>query len=187
LGRLQRKTFVQRVRALTAKQSFVAEVADSLLRARAALVAEKAAIEVRLLAIAREDSVCRRLMTAPGVGELTALQFRCAIDEPRRFSRSRSVGAHFGMTPKTFQTGETTFRTRITGWGDGNVRRALVLAAWTLLKKNTKRSWLGDWTREVAARRGAGRAMVAAARRLSVVLHRMWVSETDFQWSVAPV
>jgi transposase len=180
-----RCTFDQRVEVLAGRHPFAAAMIRSLLAARTALISEKIVIEGKLLSIARNDAVCRRLMTAPGIGELTALCFKSAIDEPHRFPKSRAVGAHFGMTPKTIQSGETLFRGRITGWGDGAVRQGLVVAAWTLFRKNTRRSWLSDWAVQIAQRRGAGKAIVAAARRLAIVLHRMWVSETDFQWKSA--
>jgi transposase len=186
LAKLQRQTFDQRVRALVEKQPFYKGLIESLLSARAALLREKDLIDAQLSSIARADPVCRRLMTAPGVGEAVALRFRSAIDEPRRFQKSRAVGAHFGMTPKTWQSGEVSVQGRITGWGDGSVRRALVLAAWTFFRKNTRKCWLSTWAAELARRRGAGKAVVAVARRLAIILHRMWVSETDFQWG-APV
>jgi transposase len=182
----RRHTFEQRVYALLDRHPFVENAIRSLMTARAALLREMQAIEAGLIATASDDPVCRRLMTAPGVGAITALTYRSAIDEPHRFARSRAVGAHFGLTSGIWQTGETLIQGRITKWGDGNVRRALVLAAWQLLRSNTRRSWLSALVMHIAEHRGAGRAVVAGARRLAIVLHRMWVTETDFRWEASP-
>lgn len=186
LAKQKRLTYEKRVRAMIAKQPFYKSLVESLLNARTALLREKAVIDAKLSSIARNDEVCRRLMTAPGVGEIVALTFRSAIDEPNRFRRSRAVGAHFGMTPRTWQSGNLCCRGRITGWGAESVRRTLYVAAWTVFRSMSRPSWLSDWASNVAERRGRGKAVVAVARRLAVVLHRMWVSETDFQWA-APV
>jgi transposase len=186
LPRLSQSSFEQRVHQILRLNATVRAVIEPLLRVRAAMVVEKRAFDASLDAIASKDPVCRRLMTAPQVGALTALVFRCAIDEPRGFSSSRSVGAHFGITPKTKQSGETSRRGRITGWGDASVRRMLVLAARGLFRKKARPSWLTEWAAQVAARRGTGKAIVAAVRRLAVILHHMWISETDFRWE-API
>lgn len=182
LARLQRRTYEVRVRALIAENPSVRSLVETLLAARAAILRERDGIEEKLIAIARADPVCLRLMTAPGIGELTALLYRCSIDEPRRFPRSRAVGPHLGLTPRMYQSGEVEWRGRISRSGDGALRRALVTAAMTSLKKNTRDSWLKTWARDIAERRGGMKAGIAVARRLAVILHRMWVTETDFRW-----
>jgi transposase len=186
LARLQRRTYEARVRALIAGSPFMKSLIEPLLAARAAILRERDGIEARLLTTARADPVCQRLMTAPGVGELTALIYRSSIDEPARFPRSRALGPHLGLTSRTYQSGDVEWRGRITKCGDGILRRALVTAAMTSLKKNTRESWLKAWARGVAERRGGMKAAIAVARRLAVVLHRMWVTQTDFRWE-APV
>ncbi|MDR3510251.1 MAG: IS110 family transposase [Caulobacteraceae bacterium] len=177
----------QRVRALIGGRAFIASVIEPLLTVRTSILQAKKDIDARLLAIAEDDPVCRRLMTAPGVGALTALIYRASVDEPGRFAKSRSLGAHFGLTPRMRQSGETARPGRITRWGDGSVRRALFLAARSLCQAHARRSWLTQWADAVIARRGYMRGMVAVARRLAVVLHRMWVTQTDFRWeALAP-
>jgi len=161
----------------------VAETIGPLLRARQALQVEKRLLDEKVRAEGNADPTCRRLMTAPGVGVLTAMIFKSAIDEPLRFAKSRSIGAHLGLTPKRRQSGETSYQGRITKWGDRPARAALYLAARSLCAPRARRSWLTEWAEEVRARRGYRRSIVAVARRLAVILHRMWVSETDFQWS----
>lgn len=177
------KSFEQRVRSLAGKDRTLNLVIDPLLEAWRCIGAQIKALEEGIKDVIRNDPVCERLMTAPGVGPITALTYRAAIDDPARFKRSRTVGALFGLAPRGFQTGETDRSRRISKRGDSEVRRALFLAARTLRRQGARPSWLKAWGDEIATRRGGLRAIVAMARRLAVVLHRMWVTETDFRWS----
>jgi len=131
-----------------------------------------------MLRLVREDAVCRRLMTVPGVGPVVAITFTSAVDDPGRFTRSKAVGAHFGLTPKKYQSGQTDVTGGITWVGDALVRTALYEAANAMLKASTRFSSLKRWAMEVAKRRGVKRAKVALARKLATVLHRMWVDGT---------
>ncbi len=135
-----------------------------------------------MLVIARTDEVCRRLMTVPGVGALVAVTFTSGVDAPERFTRSRAVGAHFGLTPKKHQSGETDITGAVSRVGDVMVRTALYEAAHILLTRAVRFSSLKRWALEVAKRRSMRRAKVALARKLAVVLHRMWVEGTTFRW-----
>jgi transposase len=120
-------------------------------------------------------------MTAPGVGPLAALSYRTAIDVPERFARSRDVGVHLGLTPRTFKSGNAERRGRISKFGDRGARAALFIAARVLLSKRTRGCGLKTWGLKVAARRGYMKAVIAVARRLAATLHTMWVSGTDFR------
>ena len=122
-------------------------------------------------------------MTAPGVGAVVALTFRATIDQPQRFVHSRAVGAHVGLTPKRYQSGEIDYDGGVSKCGDALLRTMLFEAAQTMLTRAKKWSWLKAWGMRVAQRRGIRRAIVAVARRLAVVLHRMWVDGTEFRWS----
>jgi len=178
-----RSTFERRVRKLVGSNTDLASLVEPLLLVRACILDEMDAFQHRVVSAATEDPVCRRLMTAPGVGPVTALTFRAAVDEPRRFSRSRDVGPHFGLTPKAHQSGEMDRSGRITKRGDGSVRTALFLAAQYQLRRNAKDSWLRAWGLAIAVRRGRMKATIAIARRLAVSLHRMWLTDTDFRWT----
>ena len=186
LGEITKSRFADRVRELAAGQSILEAVAEPMLRAREALRAEAATLHRRMLAIVREHEVCRRLMTVPGVGAVVALTFVAAVDDPTRFRRSKDVGAHFGLTPKRYQSGETDVVGGITRVGDASVRVALYEAANVLLTRTTRFSALKRWAMEVAKRRGARRAKVVLARKLGTVLHRIWVDGTEFRWSKEP-
>ena len=137
----------------------------------------------RLLAIVRDDEVCRRLMTVPGVGPVVALTYRATVDVPARFRKSKSVGAVFGLTCSRYQSGESERSGRISRCGDEMMRVMLYEAAQVMLTRTNKWSWLKAWAMQIARRRGKKRAIVALARRLAVIMHRIWVDGTEFRWT----
>jgi transposase len=116
---------------------------------------------------------------------VVALTYRASVDQLHRFLHSRAVGAHVGLTPKRHQSGETDYDGGISKCGDAMLRTMLDEAAQSMLVHSQKWSWLKAWAMRVAQRRGLRRAIVALARRLAVILHRMWVDGTDFRWSNA--
>ena len=120
-------------------------------------------------------------MSTPGVGPLVALTYVAAIDDPARFKSSKAVGAHFGLTPKKYQSGETDVSGRISKIGDASVRTALYEAANVILTRPIKGGALKSWAMKLAKRAGMTKAKVALARKLAVVLHRMWVDANKFR------
>lgn len=184
LGAVGHGRFAQRARAVT-EGSPVAGCVGALLEAHAALLASFARLHGEAVELARQDEVCRRLATVPGVGSLTALAFRLTIDDPERFSRSRAVGAHLGLTPRRYQSGETDRQGRISKCGDGLLRALLFEAATVLLTRVKRWSSLKVWAVRIAKRSGARRARVALARKLAVVMHRMWLDGSVFRWGKA--
>src|ERR671913_1547360 len=182
LGEVSKGRFAARVRELVAGQPTLERVAEPMLRAREALRSEYLALHRAVLAIVREDAACRRLMTVPGVGPLVAVTFTSALDDPARFRRSRDVGAHFGLTPKRYQSGETDVTGGISKAGDAAVRATLYEAANVMLTRAGRFSTLKRWALEVAQRRGVRRAKVALARKLATVLHRLWVDGSEFRF-----
>jgi transposase len=135
--------------------------------------------------IAKEHPVCRRLMTAPGVGPVVALSFVTAIDTPHRFRKSEDVGSYLGLTPKKYQSGDFDNPGHISKFGSSMTRTHLVQAATTLLYASKKWSSLRAWGVKIAKRRGYHIARVAVARKLAIILHRMWIQDRDFCWSTA--
>ena len=182
LGEVSKGRFAARVRELVAGQPMLERVVEPMLRAREALRCEFHVLHRAVLAIVREDAVCRRLMSVPGVGALVAITFTSAVDDPARFHRSRSLGAYFGLTPKRYQSGETDVTGGISKAGDTMVRTALYEAANVMLTRAGKFSTLKRWALEVAKRRGPRRAKVALARKLATVLHRLWVDGREFRF-----
>jgi transposase len=183
VGEVSKGQFAARVRTLTAGHAMLEQIAEAMLRAREALQTEFNKLHRAMLAIVRSDEVCRRLMSGPGVGALIAVTFTSAVDQPERFSRSRAVGAHFGLTPKKYQSGETDITGAVSRVGDPMVRTALYEGAHIMLTRAVRFSALKRWALEVAKRRGMRRAKVALARKLAVILHRMWVDGSTFRWS----
>jgi transposase len=182
VGDVSRGKLPARVRELAAGHAMLEKIVEPLLAAREAMWREFAKLHREVLAIVKEDQVCRRLMTVPGVGAVVSLTYKAAVDDPGRFKRSKSVGAFFGLTPKRYQSGETDVTGGITRVGDASVRTALHDAANALLTRGTRFSALKRWAVDVAKRRGMRRAKVALARKLATVLHRIWADGTEFVW-----
>ena len=153
-----------------------------LLEARLALYHRFRELDNRTRKLAQDDPVCQRLMTAPGVGFVTALTFKAGVDDPARFRRSRTVAAHFGLTPRRFQSGEIDVAGHISRCGDREVRSALYSAANVMLTRTAAWSPLKAWGMRLAKTRGHRRAVIAVARKLAVILHRMWLDDVPFNW-----
>ena len=152
-----------------------------MLQARQMLFDTFLELDRRVRKAAKEDPVCRRFMGVPGVGEITALSFKAAVDDPARFKSSRTVGAHFGLTPRRFQSGEKDNPGRISHAGDADVRATLYAAANAMLMRSITWSSLKAWGVRLMKAKGRRRAIVAVARKIAVVLHRMWVDGSDFR------
>ena len=153
-----------------------------LLEARLALYWSFRELDNRTRKMANKDSVCQRLMTVPRVGYITALTFKAGVDDPTRFKHSRTVGAHFGLTPRRCQSGEIDIDGHISRAGDPDVRSALYTAANAMLTRSSRWSSLKAWGMHIAKTRGHRRAVIAVARKLAVILHRMWIDDTQFRW-----
>ncbi len=183
IGRAGGNVFHRRVEELVGEHRLLQEAVHPLLVVREIVSREIAGLSRKLLAMARTNEASRRLMTVPGIGPITALAFQSAIDDPTRFRRSRSVGAYFGLTPRRHASGEIDWSGRISKCGDGMVRTYLFEAAGVLLTRVPHWCALKAWGLRLSKRIGFKKAKVAVARKLAVILHRMWRDETDFQWS----
>jgi transposase len=186
LGVASRTAFADRVRELAGGDAAMITLVEPLLTILTTMLRELARLTKQVLDIVRKEAICRRLMSVPGVGPITALAFRATIDRPDRFKRSRDVGAHLGLTPARYQSGETDIQGKVSRCGDELARTALYEAAHTLLVRSRKWSSLRAWGMKVAKNRGMARARVAVARKLAVILHRMWRDETEFRFGKEP-
>jgi transposase len=171
---------------IEAEPPLLARALLPLLDAREMLYRTYLKLDNEVKTIVRHDRICQRLMSVPGVGVITALTFKAAVDDPYRFKRSRTVAAHFGLTPRRYQSGETDNPGRISKAGDPDVRCALYVAAHSLLSRSAEWSTLKAWGVRLAKNRGHRRAVVAVARKLAVIMHKMWVDGTEFRWSAEP-
>lgn len=176
-------SFDAKVRATIEADAALSQALLPLLDARLVLYRTFRELDNRTRRLAQQDPVCQRLMSAPGVGFVTALTFKAAVDDPTRFKRSRTVAAHFGLTPRRYQSGEMDNPGRISRAGDPDVRCTLYTAANAMMTRSAKWSSLKVWGMQLAKTRGHRRAVVAVARKLCVILHRIWLDDTQFRWS----
>jgi len=169
------------VRPIIEMDDVLAHALVPLLDARVVLHQHYLELDRRVKRAASHDDVCLRLMTVPGVGPIAALTFKAAVDDPTRFKRSRTVGAHFGLTPRRYQSGEHDNPGRISKAGDSDVRAALYAAGNALLMRSMAQSQIKSWGMRLMRTKGRRRAVVAVARKLAVLLHRIWVDGTEFR------
>ena len=134
--------FEVRVRELVMGHPPLGAIVTPLLAVRRALREQFALLHKMVLDRIRSDRLCRRLMGVPGVGPITALTYRATVDQPQRFVHSRAVGAHVGLTPKRYQSGETDYEGGVSKCGDALLRTMLYEAAHSLLTRGAKWSWL---------------------------------------------
>ena len=184
MGKVTRPRWPARARELAEGHEVLETIVEAMLRVRALLLAELAAVDARLVAMARADPTTRLLMSAPGVGVVVALSFRSAIDDPGRFRRSRDVGPWLGLTPRRWQSGQTDVVGRITKAGDARVRTMLFEAGAALLGRVRRVCPLKAWGLRIARRTSMKKAIVAVARKLATVLLAMWRSGTAY-WAAA--
>ena len=183
IGRAKMTTFTTRATELIEGRPELGVAIEPLLKAREALAGQIEGLDRKVLRLARSEPQARRFMTVPGVGPITALCYLATIDDPSRFKKSRSVGAYVGLTTRRYASGETDRTGRISKCGDEMLRSYLYEAANVLLTRVTKWSTLKAWGMRIAKRRSMNKARVAVARKLAVILHRMWVDGTEFCWT----
>ena len=183
IGRAKFNVFAARAEELIEDRPELITAVGPLLAARKAIEQQVGDLDRKVLKLARYDVQVRRFMTTPGVGPITALCFKATIDDPTRFKRSRSVGAYVGLTTRRHASGEIDWSGRISKCGDAMLRMYLFEAAGVLLTRVPKWSALKAWGIRLAKRNGLRKAKVAVARKLAVILHRMWIDGTEFKWS----
>lgn len=183
VGKVKRSEYESRIRELIEDDRELQNYILPMLDARRPLIQQHKKLEKLILDYVREDQVCRRFMTIPGIGPLTALAFKTFIDRPERFSHSKNVGAALGLTPRKYASGEVDYDGHITKCGDRFVRSHLFEAAKVLLSRANKKSALRDWGLRIAKRSSQKNACVAVARQMAVIMHAMWRNGTVFRFS----
>jgi transposase len=178
-----RRRFPDRVTVTIEDRPELRRIMEPLLQLRAGLVRALAELDQQLTREVRIDAHCRRLMSVPGVGAVTAFAFVATVDDPARFRSSRSVGAYLGLTPRRYQSGERDVSGRISKRGDRTMRTLLYEAAMSLITRVRPAAGgpLQAWARSLRERIGHKKACVALARRIGVLMHRMWIDETTFE------
>jgi transposase len=152
-----------------------------LIAARSAVLGAIAAINGDMKRLVRASDACRRLMTIPGVGQLTALAFTAAIDDPERFRRSRDIGPYLGLVPRRYQSGEIDYTGSISKCGDPRMRTLLYEAANVMLTRYKGPLKLKDWALAIAKRSTMRKARIALARRIAIIMHAMLRHGTEFK------
>ena len=175
--------FDRRVEALVADRPDVAAIVQPMLVAWRQLREQIASFDKAVRGLVRQSPACRLLMSVPGVGLLSVLAYVSTIEDPRRFGRSRAAGAHLGLTPRKYQSGDMDRTGRISRCGDRLARTLMYEAAVVILSRVKRASQLKEWALGVAARSGPAKARVALARKLSVILHSIWRSGEPFRWT----
>jgi transposase len=178
--------FDRRVEILLADRAELAPIVRPMLTAWRQLRLQTAALDKSVRLLVKSSPICRHLMSVPGIGVLSVLAYVSMVEDPARFGRSRSVGAHLGLTPKQYQSGEIDRSGRISKCGDTLARTLMYEAAVVLMTRVKRALGLKDWSQAIARRSGVGKARVALARKLAVILHSMWRSGEPFRWSEQP-
>ena len=182
-GAVRGLPFDRRIEVLLEARPDLAPIVRPLLIAWRQLRDQIKIFDKAILAIVRDSATCRLLMSVPGIGALSVLAYVSTVEDPARFSRSRSVGAHLGLTPRQYQSGEVDRSGRISRCGDGLTRTLMYEAAVVILTRVKRSSHLKDWAQAIARKAGPGKARVALARKLTVILHSIWRSGVPFRWT----
>ena len=185
-GAMRGLPFDRRVETLIADRSDLALIVQPMLAAWRQLREQIASFDKAVRALVKSEPTCRHLMSVPGIGVLSVLAYVSMVEDPARFKHSRSVGAHLGLTPRRYQSGEVDRAGRISKCGDTLARTLMYEAAVVLMTRVKRACGLKDWAEAIAKRSGAGKARIALARKLSVIMHRMWCSGEPFRWSEQP-
>jgi transposase len=182
-----RAQFIARARVAIGGDAMLAATLEPMLRTLTATMEQLHIYDRAVLQHARGDETVRHLMSAPGVGPTVAMGYMTCIETPARFTSSSAVGAYLGMTPRRYQSGEVDLAGRVSRRGDNMVRGLLFEAAKVVLSRSAKPSDLQAWGRSLARRIGSKKATMAVARKLAVILHRMWSTGERFRWAASPV
>ena len=182
-GAVRGLPFDRRIEVLLDERPDLAPIIGPMLAAWRQLRLQIAVFDKAIRTIVRNSATCRLLMSVPGIGVLSVLAYVSTVEDPARFSRSRSVGAHLGLTPRQYQSGEFDRSGRISRCGDGLARTLMYEAAVVILTRVKRASRLKDWALAIAKKAGPGKARVALARKLAVILHSIWRSGVPFRWA----
>src|SRR6516162_1428531 len=178
--------FDRRVETLLTDRAEVAPIVQPMLAAWRQLRQQTATFDKAVRVLVKSSPTCRHLMGVPGIGVLSVLAYVSMVEDPARFGRSRSVGAHLRLTLKQYQSGEIDRSGRISKCGDALARTLMYEAPVVLMTRVKRALVLKDWARSIAKRSGAGKARVALARKLAAILHSMWRSGEPLHWSEQP-
>jgi transposase len=182
-GTMRGMRFDRRVETMLADRPDIAPIVGPMLNAWRQLREQIASFDKAVRLLIKQSPTCRLLMGVPGIGALSVLAYVSTVEDPARFARSLAVGAHMGLTPRKYQSGEIDRSGRISRCGDALARTLMYEAAVVILTRVKRGSRLKEWALAIARRSGSGKARVALARKLTVILHSIWRSGEQFRWA----
>jgi transposase len=182
-GTMRGMRFDRRVETMLADRPDIAPIVAPMLNAWRQLREQISSFDKAVRLLIKQSPTCRLLMGVPGIGALSVLAYVSTVEDPARFARSRAVGAHMGLTPRKYQSGEIDRSGRISRCGDALARTLMYEAAVVILTRVKRGSRLKEWALAIARRSGSGKARVALARKLTVILHSIWRSGEPFRWA----
>lgn len=187
LGAVGPKRFNETVKhRIQALEWLVRQTLDEMLELFDMLDQKIDRLDKELLQIAHKDKEVQLLMSAQGVGPITALTFKAEIFDPSRFANSRAVGAYLGMTPTQYSSGETQKQGKISRCGSSELRSLLTEAGNVILTRSKKWSKLKAWGLKIMRKKGKQKATLAVGRKLAVIMHRMLIERKAFIWGEIP-
>ena len=178
-----RRNFRDQLTEIVSGDPILEAVFASLIAVHETVCHQATDLDAEIQQIAKDSPLARRLTTVPGVGPIVALNFIATIDDATRFRRAVDVGAYLGLTPRRYQSGETDWSGRISKRGDSAMRKLLYEAANVLIQRVPRFSTLKAWSVRLAEKKGLKKATVATARKLAVILTRIWRDGTVFAWT----
>jgi len=181
-GSVRGRSFAERVEVLVAERPDIAPIVRPMLAAWSKLREQIAAFDKAIRVAVRQSRECRLLMSVPGIGPITVLAYVSTIENPSRFRRSRLVGAHLGLTPRHYQSGDVDRSGHISKCGDTLARLCLYEAATVIMTRIKRPLGLKMWAMKIAKRSGTNKARVALARKLAVIMHSIWRTGEPFCW-----
>lgn len=183
LGKQTGKPLVEQVERFSIGEGMLGQALQTLLSVYKNLAEQIEKLDELIRHHVKANMACRHLMGVPGIGPVTAAAFVAAVDNSTKFVKSKSVGAYFGLTPRRYQSGEIDRNGHISKCGDRLIRSYLYEAANTLLTRVKRPSSLKAWGQRIAKRSGPGKAKVAVARKIAVIMHKMWMTGEKFRWN----
>lgn len=173
--------FCKKVReAISPLPESISASIEALLKALEGIEISLNILNKKVIDLGKEDKVCQLLMTVPGVGALTAMTYKNVLDNPKRFEDSETVGAYLGLTPRQYSSGEVNRHGSISKMGSEECRTLLYEAAFVFLTKAKTTSRFKKWGLKLVKKKGMKKAIVAVARKLSVIMHRMLIDQKEF-------
>ena len=183
LGTISHQKFSEEVRkSIEDCEEGVREAIEGLLKSYEEVCKNIENTETKLEKLCKNDPVMVLFESIPGVGPITSLTYKAVIDNPYRFKNARDVGAYLGLTPNQYSSGDMTKQGRISKCGSSELRALLIECGIVILTRTTGWTKLKAWGLRIMKRSGLKKAAAAVARKLAIIMLRMWQEGKPFIW-----